>query len=188
MEAAISLLLEKGYDDMMTDEITELADIGRRTFYNHFTNKRDCVIDAVKGRFIRYAEEESENMTESEPERDEALVVATMAYRVFQDIARDPVTRRLVRHPKILSEAIAESQRDYLTANLARGLATGRLQPVLRVESLEPIVSWGFVGLVMASIERESQLEDGLAWTRFVLHNFGLEASEISLLLDQVSG
>ena len=186
LQAVIELLLEKGYEDTMTDEITDRADVGRRTFYNHFVNKRDCVIEALKGRFMRYAEEESGYIPAIAPDRDEALVVATMAYRVFLDIAQDPVTERLMHHPKILSEAIAESQRDYMTANLARGLASHRLQPALPVESLEPIMAWGFVGLVTASIGRDSQAQDGLAWARFVLHNFGLGEAEIQRLLAEV--
>ncbi len=187
LDAAVNLLLEKGYEHLVTDEISDRADIGRRTFYNHFVNKRDCVVEALRGRFGQYAAQQAQDLPGDEEGRDEAVVVATMAYRVFLDIARDPVTERLTDYPNILSEAIAESQRDYLTLNLARGLAGNRLRPALPLESLEPVLAWGFVGLVIASIGRASQEEDARAWAAFVLQNFGLEEPEVRGIVAGVS-
>lgn len=180
LEAALAVLQQKGYDEMMTDEITEYADIGRRTFYNHFINKRECVIEALTGQFVRYAEQVAATMPEVGPGRDEARVLAAMASRVFLAIAEDPLTARLVHHPKILSEAIEESQRDYITTNLILGLESNRLHPVFPLESMAPILTWGFVGLVIAAIERGTQEADSLVWARFVLYNFGLGEMEIA--------
>lgn len=186
LDATIDLLLSKGYDAMMMEDITDAADVGRRTFYNHFDNKRDCVVEAAKIRFIRYAEE-SEQFLQAEPDRDEALAVALMATRVFTDIAQDPITASLMQYPQMLNEAIAESQRDFITANIARGLVANRLRPALPVESLEPIIAWAFLGLVITSIGRNSQAEDSQAWAHFVLQNLGLDETEIPAILDQVS-
>ena len=81
-------------------------------------------------------------------------VIAKLASNMFQLIALDPMTAQLVDYPRILCEAVAESQRDHLLANLASGVVTGRLRPSLAPESLEPIVTWGFVGLAVTSIGR----------------------------------
>lgn len=192
MDAAIDLLLDKGYEDVMTDEITELADVGRRTFYNHFVSKQDCVLAAVKHRYADYAAEMEQSLSSAalEPgnsEGDHALIIAIMASEMFRLIALDPITERLIDYPRILSEAVAESQRDHIVANIANGVVAGRFQPQLPTESLEPIVAWGFVGLVMTSIRRQSQCDDSLVWARFLLQNMGIAETEVSELLDKVS-
>ena len=118
--------------------------------------------------------------------KDQALVVAIMASQMFLAIANDPVTRKLMLYPRILTEAIGESQRDFLTENLANGMASERFQPDLMIETLEPVVTWGFTGLVIAAINRESQNEDSLAWARFLLFNLGLAEPDIQSILTQL--
>ncbi|MDX1733217.1 MAG: TetR/AcrR family transcriptional regulator [Halioglobus sp.] len=183
LDAVVSLVLDKGYEPVMIEDITESADVGRRTFYNHFVDKRDCVLSALKDRFSRYAQDMERDIADNGGD-DEAQVVATMACRMFRAVATDPITGALAQHPGLLNEAITESQRDFLLANLARGLAANRLQPALPVESLEPVMAWGFVGLVLASIARQSEREDSEVWARFVLNNLGIAEAEIDGLLE----
>lgn len=187
MDAAIELVLDKGYEDVMTDEITELADVGRRTFYNHFDNKRDCVQAAVKERYTAYAEEElaaSEPGGSGEVKSDPALVITTMATHMFRLIASDPLTERLMLYPRILNEAVEESQRDFIVANVATGMVEGRFNPPLPTDSLGSILTWGFVGLVMDSITRKTQTVDSLTWGRFLLQNLGIDEAEREQLLE----
>lgn len=46
-EALISLILEKGYDTVTIEEITDRADLGRTTFYLHFSDKEDLFMYAI---------------------------------------------------------------------------------------------------------------------------------------------
>ena len=114
---------------------------------------------------------------------DSADIVASMASAMFQSIANDPITEKLTAHPHILNNAITESQRDFLTANIANGVMTGRFQPMTSPQIAEPITSWGFIGLIIASIGRQSQAEDATEWARFILTMIGLSHQEI----DEVS-
>lgn len=50
-QAAIALILEKGYDDVQVQDITDRADLGRGTFYIHFDDKEDVVWRAVRDDF-----------------------------------------------------------------------------------------------------------------------------------------
>ncbi len=192
VDAAVDLLQSKGYDEVTTDDITDQADVGRRTFYNHFVSKRDCYLAALQSRFAAYAEEIKQSLTLPDAEsgsdsHDPGLMVAAMAPRMFRQVALDPVTEQLIDQTSLLSEAVADSQRDHVVENLANGLAKGRFNPALPPESLEPILAAGFIGLVTASIKRKNQKEDSLAWGRFVLQNLGVSEQEASELLKQAA-
>lgn len=43
MQAAGELLIEKGYDNLTVQAVADRADVGRATFYMHFTDKEDIV-------------------------------------------------------------------------------------------------------------------------------------------------
>ena len=45
--ALISLILEKGYDAVTIEEITDRADLGRTTFYLHFRDKEELLMNAI---------------------------------------------------------------------------------------------------------------------------------------------
>lgn len=45
--ALISLILEKGYEAVTIEEITDRADLGRTTFYLHFRDKEELLMNAI---------------------------------------------------------------------------------------------------------------------------------------------
>lgn len=47
MQALIDLMRTKRYDSITVQELTEQADVGRSTFYAHFTDKDDLLKDGV---------------------------------------------------------------------------------------------------------------------------------------------
>ena len=46
-EALMELTLEKGYDAVTVEDITERADLGRTTFYLHFKNKEELLLGSI---------------------------------------------------------------------------------------------------------------------------------------------
>lgn len=46
--ALIELILEKGYDAVTVSDVIDRADVGRSTFYAHFTDKRDVLFDNLE--------------------------------------------------------------------------------------------------------------------------------------------
>lgn len=194
MLVAVELLNKKGFDAVTADDIAEGADVGRRTFYNYFEGKGECITAAVNARFEGYAQFHANRITKlfsasdtDSPDTcvsdtDSAEVVASMASSMFHSIANDPITEKLTAHPHILNNAITESQRDFLTANIANGVITGRFKPMTSPQIAEPITSWGFIGLIIASIGRQSQNEDSIEWARFILTMVGLSHQEIDVI------
>lgn len=48
MHAMVDLMREKRYDSITVQEISDRADVGRSTFYAHFTDKDDLLVDGVR--------------------------------------------------------------------------------------------------------------------------------------------
>ena len=48
IDAAMELVLEKGYDAVTIQDITDRADLGRGTFYIHFKDKEDVLWSAIQ--------------------------------------------------------------------------------------------------------------------------------------------
>jgi AcrR family transcriptional regulator len=46
-EALFSLILEKGYDGVTVEDITQKADLGRTTFYLHYRDKEDLLLKSI---------------------------------------------------------------------------------------------------------------------------------------------
>jgi AcrR family transcriptional regulator len=46
-EALLALILERGYDGVTVEEITERADLGRTTFYLHYRDKEELLLESV---------------------------------------------------------------------------------------------------------------------------------------------
>ena len=55
LEATLELVIEKGVDKTTMSDITEAADLGRRTFYYHFASKEECVIAAAVGQIQKHS-------------------------------------------------------------------------------------------------------------------------------------
>jgi AcrR family transcriptional regulator len=47
-DSLLSLILEKGYDAVTIEEITERADLGRTTFYLHYKDKEDLLLKSIE--------------------------------------------------------------------------------------------------------------------------------------------
>jgi AcrR family transcriptional regulator len=58
IEAAVKLVLEKGYEAVTIQDITDRADLGRGTFYIHFKDKEEAVWSAIEDGF-RATEEDA---------------------------------------------------------------------------------------------------------------------------------
>jgi AcrR family transcriptional regulator len=47
-ESLLSLILEKGYAAVTVEDITERADLGRTTFYLHYKDKEDLLLESIE--------------------------------------------------------------------------------------------------------------------------------------------
>ena len=60
-EALLSLINEKGYDQITIQDILDRADVGRSTFYSHFLNKDDLMLGNLKADLLTLKFEQTED-------------------------------------------------------------------------------------------------------------------------------
>jgi AcrR family transcriptional regulator len=125
VQAARTLFAHRGVDNTRINEITDTADVGFGSFYNHFESK-EAIIEAVLADTVAsYGAAVAAITAQLE---DPAEVIAA-AHRFFVRLARtDPewawlVVRLDVSHGVVLGTLGPYAQRD-----LRRGIKVGRLQ------------------------------------------------------------
>lgn len=80
-EALFALIIERGYEAITVLDITERANMGRTTFYLHYHEKEELLVESMK-------ELLSELRQGVEPEQAEICAYYTRSIRIFKHIAR----------------------------------------------------------------------------------------------------
>jgi AcrR family transcriptional regulator len=68
IQTTLQLILEKGYDAISIQEITDRADLGRGTFYLHFKDKEDLVWTAFRDLFLKLEQEAHQQLDRRMPQ------------------------------------------------------------------------------------------------------------------------
>jgi AcrR family transcriptional regulator len=140
-QALISLMREKGYDAVTVTDIIDRADVGRSTFYTHFTDKSDVLDESLTGlgEFLRAHRDTgglfgfSLAMFEHAHERRPLLqallgrrggsIVQDRITRLLSDLVREEVTALTAgRQPSVPAELIVTGVVGAYLALLARWL------------------------------------------------------------------
>ncbi len=80
-DALFALIVEKGYENISVQDITERANVGRATFYLHYRDKEDLLAASLKGLV-------SELTQYVEPGTESPETYKTLSVRVFGHIAQ----------------------------------------------------------------------------------------------------
>lgn len=184
LDAVEAIVLEHGYAEASAEAIAELADLGRSTFYNHFDNKQDAVLAMLTQHYHDYGDAAYVPLEET-PDRAESVFRSTV--RLFKAMANDPLTRQLVDRPRVLAQAIAESQREFLVRDFTEGVMQGRFKFVVSLENMGTAMNWGFVGMLIFAINNETVDATSVEWAKLVLLNLGIPAEEIQDLEQRIA-
>ena len=94
-EAAITLFLARGYDNVSVAEIAATAEVSKRTLFAYFPTKDDLVLH----RFADHENEPAEVVRDRRP--DESPIAALLRHRRAGLADRDPITG-LCDHPQVV--------------------------------------------------------------------------------------
>lgn len=135
--AAMELILEKGYDEVTVQDITDRADLGRGTFYVHFNDKEDIVWQAVRESFDAIQADLVQRYAGESSPRLEYLTWI----RMFESAAEER-TLFLVMLGGKGSAVLTERIQDYLAQVVVQGMDDGRFYPTI---DAPPMVAAQFV-------------------------------------------
>lgn len=182
INATLKLIAEKGVDKTTMSNITETADLGRRTFYYHFESKEECIIAAAVGQIQRHSIAVLNLVSQDD---DPALVVATACQFVVSALMKEPVTMSLLGKPRMLGSALFDAIGQFVMDDINTGIEQNRFAPPLRGKLLENMLKWSLVGLVIEVGDSELDEPDSLLkYAQTFLMMLGLpikEAKDISL-------
>ncbi len=123
-QAAIELILEKGYDAVQIQDITDRADLGRGTFYVHYDSKEDILWQTLQEEYDALHREILERYAEEQSPRLEHLIWI----RMFEKAAEQrPLYRVMIgsRGSALLTERI----QTYLVGLAEAGIRDGQFLP-----------------------------------------------------------
>jgi AcrR family transcriptional regulator len=144
LAATRALLARQGAEATRIQEITDEADVGFGSFYNHFESK-DAIIEAVLAETVAAQAAEFEALA---AEIDDAAEVISVAHRSFVRRARDdPDWGWLLLRLDVSHNVLRASLGPYALNDLRRGLEAGRL----RVPD-ETLALYGMGGLLLAAM------------------------------------
>lgn len=145
-EALFALILEKGYDTVTIEEITGRADLGRTTFYLHYRDKEELLLEAIDSTakdLIERLPPPAWNVA-SPPAEDAILVTfqhAAENAQLYRIILRgEGATRAHARFHAIIRQKASEL--------IDERIAAGMLHPVLPVD----VFASYFAGSMLATI------------------------------------
>jgi AcrR family transcriptional regulator len=126
LRAAFALFAERGADVVSINEITEAADVGFGSFFNHFSSKTalyEAVVDAVFGDFADTLERATREI------EDPAEVIAICIRSTIMRARAEPSWGRFFVHEGLTSTAMTRGLGARLQRDIQRAIAAKRLAP-----------------------------------------------------------
>jgi len=185
LNATLELVVEKGIEKTTMSDITDRADLGRRTFYYHFVSKEEAVIAAVAEVYLKHAIKIAHTIVEV---RDPVMVMAMASQAVIASLLKEPVTACLVEYPKLLGEALFKAVGNSAHADMQAGIDSGDFKPALKGEFLDNMIMWSLVGLILKAVERKDDTQTLLKdYAQMFLMILGVESGKAKLLAQEAA-
>ncbi|SAK57993.1 TetR/AcrR family transcriptional regulator [Caballeronia ptereochthonis] len=123
LDAALRLMAEKGMEGVAINEITEAADVGFGSFYNHFESK-----EAIYATLVDNVFEEFANMLDrlAGGITDPAEVIAVSVRHTILRAGRDPVWGRFLIREGFSARAMSRGLGQRLLRDIGNGIAAKR--------------------------------------------------------------
>ncbi len=147
LEAALALVATKGFEYVTINEITEAADVGFGSFYNHFESK-----DALHAALVDWVIEEFGDRLDALVSglSDPAEVIAVCVRHTLLRARREPVWGRFLIREGFSDRALHFGMHRRLRRDSEMGIAAGRFA------AADPFMSHVSVtGIVLAAIAAE---------------------------------
>lgn len=168
LDAAFQLMAEKGVDGVAINEITETADVGIGSFYNHFESKEAVYAALMDLVFEEFGDALDRLVADVE---DPAEVIAISVRHTLLRARREPRWGRFLVREGLSARVLSRGLGVRLLRDIQKGVSKGRFQLT------DPLMSFiSFGGGVLAAIAASIEIE-GPRSAEFAL--LGLAANEL---------
>jgi AcrR family transcriptional regulator len=174
LRVAERLIGERGVDGVTIDDITDAADIARRSFYHHFDGKHELLVPIARAR-TKVLNRRIDRLVAAIP--DPVEVMATAIRHALREISADPLCRWFILHSGLPHERLYEGMGESGMRDVQRAVEAGRFH-VESAEVLRLLVSGAFVAVVSARVAgrlTDDDLDDAVAQ---LLRLFGVAADD----------
>jgi len=124
LAAALRLIAEKGVDSVTINEITEAADVGFGSFYNHFESKEAIYEALLHALFEQFADWLDERLAEI---RDPAEVISASVRHTVSRAQKEPEWGRFLIREGFSGQTVSRGLGRRLLRDIEKGIALGRL-------------------------------------------------------------
>jgi AcrR family transcriptional regulator len=171
LEAALRLMAKKGMEGVAINEITEAADVGFGSFYNHFESK-----EAIYGAVIEWVFEDFADALDRlvSDIADPAEVVSVSVRHTLLRAQRELVWGQFLIREGFSARVLERGLGQRLLRDIKRGIASGRFK---REDALMSFLSVG--GTVLASISVWLQFHQAQGTPDTAIDQLGLNVDDL---------
>lgn len=130
-EALIALILEEGYDDISILDITEKANLGRATFYLHFKDKDELLLEVIDQLVVDFLDQVPQLTAAQWHLKDTKTIIKLFEFAAnHYDLYRIlTIGKGGITAARQLQSSIAENVKDFIQSELD-GLGTEAVLPL----------------------------------------------------------
>jgi AcrR family transcriptional regulator len=174
LEAAEALVESRGVDAVTIEEITDAADVARRTFYHHFDSKQDALVPLARAR----TEELNRRIDRLIEAVDDPAEVVSIALRhTLRGIPEDPLCAYFIFRSGLPHERLREGIGESGSRDFERGIKRGRFTIANR-DVAENVVGGAVIGLLSRRLHdklNDTDLDEAVC---YLLRLLGVPADE----------
>lgn len=174
LRAAEGLMLERGVDGVTIEDITEAADIARRSFYHHFESKHEILIPIAQARNAVLNKRLDRLVSSID---DPAEGMATAMRHGLREIPSDPLCRWFALHSGLPVERLHEGFETSAWRDVHRAMQRGRFH-VANENVVAQLLPAAFIAIVTACVDGRFADQDIDDSVEHVLRLFGLDRED----------
>lgn len=163
-EALLSLILEQGNDNVTIEEITDRADVGRTTFYLHYRDKEELLLECINGAVDELVEEVSNIPVSawnlSENDTSSTLSPHNPILKIFQHVTENADLYRIIlrgagtgQTQSRVREIIANAVSEFFHDRVHRQAIT--IKPSVPLEVFANYFAGSLIGLITWWLEAD---------------------------------
>jgi AcrR family transcriptional regulator len=174
LEAAEELTQSRDVDVVTIEDITEAADVARRTFYHYFESKNDVVVPIARAR-TRELNRRIDRAVEGV--EDPAEVISIALRHTLRRMPEDPLCAWFIFRSGLPQQRLREGIGESGTRDVSRGIESGRFT-LSNVEAAGSLLGGAVIGALGGRLEGTLDDDDLDDAVEYLLRLLGVSAGE----------